>query len=465
MGKIKEELSHSSESNKRVSSATKSICLRNFAKTDVRYWRERILKPRYSLDGHGHETPNWAVEIQHRGRRHRLSLGTPNREAAASLARDMFLLVHAQGWEAALAHYRPLLAPKRTDITIGEFLTEISAKADKDLKTIDGYARALRTIVSDVFDLDIGNRKFDYRNGGNQAWVNAVHDVKLGRFTPDKVQAWKRSFLAAAGTDSLKQRKARVSVNSLLRRARCLFSAAILRNLSGIELPSPLPFEGVALEAKVSRRYHSEIDVGDLIRAAHEELAVTETEAFKVFLLALMAGLRRKEIDLLEWSSFQWQTGVVRIAPTRYFHPKTEDSIGDVPLDSEVVELFRGFRPRSTGTFVIESRTPPRPGARYFHYRCQSVFETLAGWLRAHGVTGNKPLHTLRKEFGTQLANAHGIHAASKALRHSDIAVTNAVYLDAGNRVRAGLGRYLAVEREVRQEEKVIPIRTRESVG
>jgi hypothetical protein len=31
-------------------------------------------------------------------------------------------------------------------------------------------------------------------------------------------------------------------------------------------------------------------------------------------------------------------------------------------------------------------------------------------------VKGSKPLHTLRKEFGSEICAVHGIHAASRAL-------------------------------------------------
>ena len=68
-----------------------------------------------------------------------------------------------------------------------------------------------------------------------------------------------------------------------------------------------------------------------------------------------MVGSRRSEIDLLEWSLFRWDLSVIRIEPTRYFHPKSEDSIGDVQVDSELMDLFRGYRARATGEFVIES--------------------------------------------------------------------------------------------------------------
>ena len=39
-----------------------------------------------------------------------------------------------------------------------------------------------------------------------------------------------------------------------------------------------------------------------------------------------MAGLRRREIDTLEWNALRWDSGIIRIAPTEWFHPKSEDS-------------------------------------------------------------------------------------------------------------------------------------------
>lgn len=40
------------------------------------------------------------------------------------------------------------------------------------------------------------------------------------------------------------------------------------------------------------------------------------------------------------------------------------------------------------------------------------------------GITAIKPLHELRKEFGSQLCAKYGIYAASRMLRHADIAIT-----------------------------------------
>ena len=105
-----------------------------------------------------------------------------------------------------------------------------------------------------------------------------------------------------------------------------------------LTLPRPLPFEGVEFEARQSMKYRSGIDVEKLIAHARQELEDNDPEAYKVFLLAIGLGLRRKEIDLLEWPSFRWSENVVRIEPTRYFHPKSEDSIADLPVDPELME-------------------------------------------------------------------------------------------------------------------------------
>ena len=127
----------------------------------------------------------------------------------------------------------------------------------------------------------------------------------------------------------------------------------------------------------------------------------------------------------------------------RYFQPKSEDSTGDVEVDPEVMAVFRGFRAKAKGEFVIDSPNAVRTEATYAHYRCQRDFEALTKWLRAHGVTGNTPLHSLRKEYGSQMCAKHGIYAASHALRHADIQITSQHYLDRKRRATVGMGHLL----------------------
>jgi hypothetical protein len=93
----------------------------------------------------------------------------------------------------------------------------------------------------------------------------------LAEVTLVKVQEWKRSFLARAGSDATSLRTARISVNAILRRARSLFSPRKLRHLA-LTLPRPLPFEGIEFEPRQSMKYRSEIDVEKLITRARQEL-------------------------------------------------------------------------------------------------------------------------------------------------------------------------------------------------
>jgi integrase len=437
---ISEQLQNSSAPKKRASSVQASAS--SLSKTDLRYWKDHVFKPTYTRGGTRHEAPNWAVYIQHRGRRHKWSLSTPNREAAAAKARDIFLSLQATGWEATIQKYRPKLVEKKSDATVGQFIEEVKAKADLDAKTIEGYCKAFRTIVARAFGVEGGKQKFDYHKGGHEKWLADVNGVRLAALTPSRLQEWKRAFLAQAKRDPLSQRQAKVSVNSFIRRARSLFSPEIVRNLA-IELPNPLPFTGIAFEPRQSLKYRSSFDVLELIREARSDLSESDPELFKIFLLAVMVGLRRQEIDLLEWQAFRWDSGVIRIEPTRYFHPKSEDSIGDVAIDPELMEIFRGYRARAESEFVIESSREPKPDVLYQYYRCQDAFEKLTKWLRKHGVRTNKPLHTLRKEYGSQINAIHGIHAASRALRHADIRVTNEYYTDSRVRVTPGMGHLL----------------------
>jgi integrase len=409
-------------------------------KTDLRYWEKAIFQPTYTRDGVVHAVSDWAAKIQHAGRRETFPLATPNKAAAAAKAKTIYLSLRSSGWEPTMAKFKPKAGgASKTVGTIGEFIEEVKAKASGRPKTIEGYCQAFRTIVADICGIDGGKAKYDYRGGGRDSWLKKVHAVRLAAITSAEVQKWKLRFLRRAGSDPIKQRAARVSVNSLMRRAKSLFAPAVLKFVS-LELPATSPFAGVAFEPRQSMRYRSPFNLEKLIEDAQRELP---SEQLKILLLALMVGLRRNEIDKLEWPAFRWKEGIIRIEATRHFHPKSEDSVGDVEVDPELLEIFRGFRARATDEFVIESEIAPRPDVTYAHYRCQRHFEALSKWLRDHGVTGNKPLHTLRKEFGSQVCAKHGIYAASTALRHADIAITSQHYLDRRKRSTVGLGNLL----------------------
>ena len=186
-----------------------------------------------------------------------------------------------------------------------------------------------------------------------------------------------------------------------------------------------------------------------MLEAAREELAAAHPEQFKIFLLGAMAGLRRNEIDELPWTAFRWEEGLIRIEATQFFRPKSRDSEGDVHVDSELLEIFRGYHARRKGEFVIESDYPPRPSALYDHYRCEREIKILTNWLRSKGVVSKTPLHSLRKEYGSQINARYGLTAAQEQLRHANIGVTAAHYVENKHRSVLGFGHLLKSGRTI----------------
>ena len=130
------------------------------------------------------------------------------------LARDIYQLARAVGWDAVLQKYRPKSFQAKSNLSVGQFIALAESVASVQKVTLQGYVIALRRIVSDSFNLDPGKKKFDPHSGGNQEWVQRVDAVKLANVTPQKIQQWKRSFLSLAAPDPISQRSAKTSVNT-----------------------------------------------------------------------------------------------------------------------------------------------------------------------------------------------------------------------------------------------------------
>jgi integrase len=423
------------------------VAKHNFGRTDVRYWHDAIIKPTYSRDGEKVSVEDWAARIQWRGRRELFNLKTPNKAAAAAKARDIYAMLVGAGWDAALEKFKPDMQRKSIS-TVGDFLTELRGHWAGKPKTFEDYCRSFRTILAQSFGMEGGKEKFDYIAGGRKAWVARIEGIKLADVTPDRMNKWRISFVRGAGGNPVKERRARITCNSLMRQAKSLFGAELLAHVS-MHKPDTLPFEGVAYFERESMRYRSTVDIEGLIQDAMRELP---QERLKIFLLATMAGLRRSEIDLLQWQAFHWNEGIIRIETTEHFTPKTTDSGGDVPIDKELAALFRGWHAKAKGSFVIEADAEPRKATTYAHYRAHQDFDGLLAWLRSKGISAIKPLHELRKEFGSQLCSKYGIYAASRMLRHADIGITAQHYLDTKDRVTFGMGALLG------GADKVIPL-------
>jgi hypothetical protein len=108
-----------------------SAVLGHFAKSDIRYWQQSVFRQTYSRNGQTLVTRDWAMKIAHEGRRETFPLDTPNKAAAAARARDIYLSLVVNGWDATSARFKKPSAAKRTlntgqSCTVGEFLEAIA---------------------------------------------------------------------------------------------------------------------------------------------------------------------------------------------------------------------------------------------------------------------------------------------------------------------------------------------------
>ena len=413
-----------------------------FPKTDVRYWEKKV----------AFQTPvsrTYSVQIQHANQRSWINLGTANKAQAAMEARKLYEELRANGWKETLSRRRPQAPPeKKINVTIGEYVEAVKLKSAIYPKTVEGYAVALRKIAADIHGLaDTPDKKSPIHR---EAWRAKVSSIKLRTLTAERIENWRVHFIKRKGINPTKEKSARVSANSFIRRARSLFGHDVIQRIRNIvEIPEPAPFSGVKVEKVRVPRYRATFGMAALLENARAELAVDHPEQYKIFLLGAMAGLRRNEIDKLPWSAFRWNEGVIRIEATESFRAKSPDSEGDVLVDPELLEIFRGYRAKAKSEFVIESDSDPRNDKPYDHYRCHRDIQDLIAWLRSKGVTSKTPLHTLRKEYGSQINARYGLTAASEMLRHADVAVTAAHYVENKQRSILGFGHLLKNERTI----------------
>jgi|GEM_PF-995947 len=148
-------------------------------------------------------------------------------------------------------------------------------------------------------------------------------------------------------------------------------------------------------------------------------LAVPAKRAL-VYLTAVLTGLRRKELKLLQW-------GDVRFGDAPHISLRagtTKSRRADVlPIPPELVDELRAIRPDNS-----------KPTDRAFKSVPKS--STVQADLRRAGielvVDGRKlDLHALRTTFGTMLATSGAsIRTAMELMRHTDIRLTTRVYTD-----------------------------------
>ena len=414
------------------------------SKTDQRYWMDRIER-RKRGEG-GVVQPNYSVMMQFGGERRRVPLGTANKSTAAHTAAAFYRSLLQKGWAGAHAEHsvtkptrkreKPVEVPDPNVPTIGKLLDAYQKVASPRASTFSAYERAIRKIYADILSHSRDGR---YGPGkSNKAWRLRIDNTPLSAIDSGQILEWKHREIESTKTPEEKRAKV-ITVNSILRNARSLFAKKHLAAVSKfVELPETSPFDEVRLETSPAMRYRSRIDARALMAAADTGLKAKHPERYLALNLALRCGLRKREIDTLMWRSVDLDRKVLHIERTASYELKSRDSEGEVDLGDALVEFLKKFRKKHPkATFVIPSKRAAKTSYISSDYRCTETFNDLATWLREQGVESKRPIHELRKEIGSLIADEHGIYAASRFLRHADIRITAAHYLDKKKRIVA----------------------------
>jgi integrase len=448
---------------------------------DLRYWEARVFHPLYGKKNALKEAATFAVRIQTNNGRRNVALRETTKREAAKAAMELYKLIETHGWERGLAEFRGDAPKPKNDLTLGDYLAEVTATGEIVPRTLLTYATKVRRIAADIggVKLPVNQNKFDHFNGGAKAWQELVDRVPLRKLTPDAVQQWLTKHLAQFRNNPAKLGSATKTANSCIRAGKAIFAERIRERLTHVTLSDPLPFVGIRTMKERPTRYRSEIENPEVLLVAgvrelaqatlesehaaiwHESggegpppepsrgesiranlRAERKREAFKVLVLGLCAGLRRGEIDRLMWSQVDFTRLVIMVEATDSFAPKAS-SAGDIPIDEEIAKLLKQWKTTSTGRFVVEG-VEPKMDSDGHHYRACRAHDELIKWLHTKGIAARTPLHSLRKEFGSIVCQKAGVYVASRLLRHASITMTASVYTDDRGRVTSGLGAALA---------------------
>ncbi|MCL4176366.1 MAG: tyrosine-type recombinase/integrase [Verrucomicrobia bacterium] len=317
-------------------------------------------------DGRRIQSANWCVRFQHKGKRTCRSLGTADYRLATQRAKQLVGSVRQQGWASALE-----LPSSHGSLSIPAFLENYRQSA---------ISRGLRP-------LSIAHAQSEFRRLAREIGARRLVD-----FTPEAIQSWIRE-------SSLKP----VTLQSVLKNAASVFSLSSLQSMGMPELLNP--FAKLA-KPKIDHEPFAAPPRAWIQELMQEGLKCLPPEPQLALALALGCGLRWGEIISLNWEDVQ--TDSLRIAAGKAKGRRARI----VPIGKRVQEVLKTTR--GQGPVIAGDST--------------EVHEALCTWLRGNGIKDSKPVHYLRKCFGSLAVADHGIFIASKLLGHASINLTVSTY-------------------------------------
>jgi integrase len=408
------------------------------------FWKARLFRNSYrDRDGQTVEIPEFYVRLHHDGITRRVRLTHSDKDKASEEALGLFLKLQEQGWAAITArHARSPASP-----TVEEFCTayeHAAASMERSPRpiTLATYRRSLLQVCA-------------------LAGVKKIRELNR-----DAIERARDVYRAKARKDGRPESAIQNTLAKILRNAAACFSGEARAILERRGFTTENPFFGVKRSQDIQPVTPLSQEVIDRIwqdavalrdgdpkgfntsvksskRAAKKALSPKKPgryqfdwrqphkDAYAALLLALGAGLRANEIDKARWSWLRFDKKgdcFLEVREESDFRTKS-GTLRLLKIPREMHDALVALRHDLSSAYIIGGNAGV-PNGQY--YRSPMTFRVISAWLRERGVvtTGTRghPLHTLRKQFGSELATHHGLFAAQKLLGHSSPTVTAKYY-------------------------------------
>lgn len=413
--------------------------------SSIAYWRARLFRNTYR-DRHGQtvEIPEWYARMRHDGKTRRVRLDSSDKDQAAERALRLFHELQDSGWDAV--EKRQTRAPQSP--TVDEFVQAF-------LEATEGFEAPPRPITLHLYTRCL-------RQLSKVAGVTHIREL-----TPEAVERFRDRYRAQSRRAGRSEQSVQNTTANIIRNAAACFSREARGILERKGLSVSNPFEGIRTKVEikpVTPLPHTIVDRiwkeahllrdGDpeakgpnlkqylkTYRKAHEgrmpgrwvplDFRKGHPDAYAALLMALGLGLRANEIDKARWSWFSFDSKgdcYLKVRQEEDFMPKGgTERILKVPRD--LYDALVATRKDLANPYVLGGPASTKSSAKGAgFYRKMETIRAVNLWLRERGVEADskfgKPLHRLRKQFGSELATSHGIYVTQKLLGHSTPTIT-----------------------------------------
>ena len=146
-------------------------------------------------------------------------------------------------------------------LTLGQYFRLVEDRCFISENTLYEYQSSARNLYSRAFSVGKGLSKYDYVNGGNEAWREKVESIPVFSITLAQIERHRKAFLSARKVEELQS--GRTTFNKVLRNTKALFGRKVRRilektnsNPTGVEFPDDFPFDKLQMEKEGSKRFH-----------------------------------------------------------------------------------------------------------------------------------------------------------------------------------------------------------------